>query len=168
MNNATAHLVRLAALLLFQVLILNQVELSGYVTPFVHSLIILMLPLDMPILWLLLSAFGLGLAVDMFSYTIGMHAAASVWVAYIRRSVLLYRAPAGGTETLPYPSLSYMGFRWFVRYAGISLLLYHLLFFGIEVFSMHSLFYIIIKTLCSTALALLLVLVYQYLFEPKR
>lgn len=126
-----------------------------------------MMPFDTP-MWLVLSAaFVAGIGVDFFSNTIGMHAAAAVLVAYTRQYAITHNPTIGSDESVNYPNLSNMGFRWFFTYATILTIIYHFTFFTIEIFSFYFLGYIILKTLCSSALALIMMLIYQYLFEPK-
>ncbi|MBK9461048.1 MAG: rod shape-determining protein MreD [Sphingobacteriales bacterium] len=168
MNNLIiTQFARFVSLLLFQVLILNQVEINGLLTPYIYIMAIMMLPFDTP-MWLVLSAaFVAGISVDLFSNTIGMHAAAAVLIAYTRQYAIAYNATVGSDEFVNYPNLSNMGFVWFFTYATILSIIYHFVFFTIEIFSFYFLGYIILKTLCSSALALLIMLIYQYIFEPK-
>ena len=96
-----------------------------------------------------------------------MHGAAAVLIAYTRQYAIAYNATVGSDEFVNYPNLSNMGFVWFFTYATILSIIYHFVFFTIEIFSFYFLGYIILKTLCSSALALLIMLIYQYIFEPK-
>ena len=168
MNNILViHFARFVSLLLFQVLVLNQVEINGLLTPYIYIMAIIMLPLDMPMWAVLLVAFASGLTVDIFNNTIGMHAAAAVFIAQIRQYMVAYNAPVGGEEAVNYPNLLNMKFKWFFTYAALLTLIYHFTFFTIEIFSLSFVGYIALKTLCSSALALSLIFIYQYLFEPK-
>lgn len=69
-------------LVLLQVLILNNVHIAGYATPFLYIYLILKFESDVPRNALMLWAFFLGLAVDVFSDTPGMNAAATVLLAF--------------------------------------------------------------------------------------
>ena len=69
-------LFRFLILILVQVVVLNNVQFSGFINPFVYIMFIMMLPVRMPKTFLLLAAFITGLVVDVFSNTMGMHAAA--------------------------------------------------------------------------------------------
>jgi len=53
-------------LIVTQLLVFNNIELSGYINPYVYVLFILLLPFDVPRVVLLLSAFLLGLCIDLF------------------------------------------------------------------------------------------------------
>ena len=71
-------------LVLLQVLILNNVHIAGYATPFLYIYLILKFESDVPRNALMLWAFFLGLAVDILSDTPGMNAAATVLLAFLR------------------------------------------------------------------------------------
>ena len=75
-------------LVLLQVLILNNVHIAGYATPFLYIYLILKFESDTPRNALMLWAFFLGLAVDVFSDTPGMNAAATVLLAFLRPTFL--------------------------------------------------------------------------------
>ena len=68
-------------LVLLQVLILNNVHIAGYATPFLYIYLILKFESETPRNALMLWAFFLGLTVDIFSDTPGMNAAATVALA---------------------------------------------------------------------------------------
>ena len=89
-------LFRLLILLTIQVVILNNIQFSGFINPFLYIMFIMMLPVKLPKTFLLLIAFGTGLIVDVFSNTMGMHAAACLVMAYARPSLLRILAPRDG------------------------------------------------------------------------
>ncbi|WP_066629750.1 rod shape-determining protein MreD [Labilibacter marinus] len=141
---------------LLQVLILNKMEFSGYLNPYLYVVFILTLPFETPG-WLLLTlAAILGLSVDLFSNTPGMHMAATLILAYIRPFILERFAPRDGYEpgTLPLPS--YYGFGWFLKYAVVLVLIHHMFYFVIESFSVENFMRILVKTLGSTIFTLIM------------
>jgi len=143
--------------ILLQVLILNKMEFSGFINPYLYVLFILTLPFETPG-WLLLSlAASLGLCIDIFSNTIGMHMAASILLAFIRPFVLARIAPRDNYEpgTLPLPS--FYGIPWFLKYAGILVFIHHLFYFIIESFSFGNLFQTFAKTILSSIFTLIII-----------
>lgn len=74
-------------LVLLQVLILNNVHIAGYATPFLYIYFILKFNSGTSRNELMLWAFFFGLTIDVFSDTPGMNAAATVLLAFF---VLLY------------------------------------------------------------------------------
>ena len=80
-------------LILVQVLVLNNMNLGGYLNPYIYVLFLLLLPANINRSLLLIIAFITGLTIDYFGNTLGLHAAASVFLAFLRPGVinLLFR-----------------------------------------------------------------------------
>ena len=155
-------------LVFVQVLILNNIRLGGYINPYLYVLFILFLPLEIPNWFLLLLAFVLGLAIDMFSNTMGMHAAASVFMAFCRPQVLRIISPRDGYESGKSPTISTMGLNWFFAYSSILVVLHHIALFYIEVFRFSEFFPTLGRVLLSSILTIALILISQYLFYKTK
>ncbi len=156
------NVLRFVILVLLQVLVLNNIQLSGYINPFMYVLFILLLPFETPGWLLLLLGFILGLTVDLFSHTPGLHASATVFMTFLRQYVLQIIAPRDGYEVGSFPRLHYFGFLWFVKYAGILIIAHHLFLFYIEVFKFDDFFGTLTRVLFSSVLSLSLVVLSQY------
>ncbi|MCX6258967.1 MAG: rod shape-determining protein MreD, partial [Bacteroidia bacterium] len=126
---------RFILLVLLQVLILNNIRFSGFINPYVYVMFILLLPFETPKWLLIISAFLIGISVDYFSDTMGMHAAASVCMAYFRPHILGLIAPRDTYEAGTYPQMNYFGFTWFVQYCLILTFIHHSVLFFAEVFT---------------------------------
>jgi hypothetical protein len=153
-------------LLLFQVAVLNEVSLFGLGRPFVYPMILLVLPFDSNRAGVLGLAFVLGLILDSFSNTPGLHAASLVLVAWLRPHVADLLTPKAGYEGGDRPRIASLGPIWFVPYAGILLAAHHTAFFVLEVFSFAAFGRILGHILLSGLVSLLLVVVLEYLFGP--
>ena len=75
-NNILKHSVRFVFLVLLQVLILNNIQLNGFINPYLYILFIIMLPFEIPVWLLMLLAFVMGISIDMFLNTMGIHVCA--------------------------------------------------------------------------------------------
>lgn len=155
-------------LLFLQIFILNNIQLSGYINPYLYILFVMLLPFSTPIWVLLISGFLMGFAIDLFSDTMGLHAATTVLLAFIRKSVLNLFSPREGYESNTAPSLYYLGFGWYIWYAGIMVVVHHFTFFMLEAFRMQEFPFTIIRIASSSALTLALILLYQYLIYKPR
>lgn len=120
-------------LVLLQVLILNNVHIAGYATPFLYIYLILKFESDTPRNALMLWAFFLGLAVDVFSDTPGMNAAATVLLAFLRPTFLRLFVPRDTLDTLV-PAIRTMGILPFLKYLVVSVLIHHGLLLTLEFF----------------------------------
>ncbi len=158
---------RFIILIAVQVLVLNHIEISGYINPFLYVLFILMLPIRTPRLVLLIIAFATGITVDLFTNTTGMHAAACVLVAYFRPGWLKIIAPRDGYDPEAVPSVKQFGFQWFIIYSSVMVLVHHVVLFYIEVFRFSEFFSTLIRALLSTVITLLLIIITQYLFTKS-
>ncbi|MBL0104745.1 MAG: rod shape-determining protein MreD [Bacteroidetes bacterium] len=155
---------RFLILIAIQVTLLNHIQFSGYINPYIYILFILMLPVETP-KWLLLPlAFVTGLTIDMFGSSGGMHAAASVVVAFARPGVLRLIAPRDGYESETKLTPHVMGFRWFITYISILVLLHHVTYFYIEVFRFSEFFVTLWKAILNSAITVALIVIGQYLF----
>ena len=167
-NTIIRNIIRFFVLVLVQVLIVKNIELGRFVNPFVYVLFILVLPFETPKWLLLVAGFFLGITIDMFYDTSGMHAAACVLMAYIRPGVLKLFSPRDGYEFGTQPSVQYLGIPWFLSYAGILVLIHHLVLFYIEIFRFSEFFSTFFRVIVSSIFTLLLVVISQYLVQRKK
>lgn len=144
-------------LVLLQVLILNNVHIAGYATPFLYIYLIVKLKSNTPRNAQMLWAFFLGLAVDIYSDTPGMNAAATVLLAFVRPLLLNLFVPRDTTDQF-IPSMRTMGITPFLKYLAVCVLLHHCMLLGIEFFSMAHPIQLILRILSSSILTLCCVL----------
>lgn len=161
-------LARFVALLLVQVLILDELLLHGFLTPYIYVLIVLWLPLTFPTWGALLIGFAMGLAVDFFLNTGGMHALATTFIAYVRPVVIRLLSPPEGYETDDRPTLKSMGFGWYFVYALTIITVHHLVYFSVEIFSFSYPLYFLKKLLLTVLATLILVFLIQILTFTRK
>jgi rod shape-determining protein MreD len=167
-NTIIRNIIRFFVLVLVQVLIIKNIELGRFINPFVYVLFIIVLPFETPKWLLLFASFILGITIDVFYDTAGMHAAACVLMAYVRPGVLKLFSPRDGYEFGTQPTIQYLGIPWFLSYAGILVVLHHFVLFYIEVFRLHEFFSTFFRVIVSSLFTLVLVVVSQYLFQRKK
>ncbi len=156
---------RFILLVLVQVVVLNNIQFGGFINPFVYIMFVMMLPVKISRLLLLLIAFVTGITIDMFSNTMGMHAAACVFMAYTRPGILKLLAPRDGYEAESVPSAREFGFTWFFIYAAILTLIHHFILFYIEVFRFSEFFSTFLRVILSSLATLVTIMISQYLFS---
>lgn len=149
-------------LILFQLLVMNNIQFSGFVNPYVYIMIILLLPSLTPAWALLLISFFTGLVIDLFSGSPGMHASATVMAGFARPYVLRLIAPRDGYESGSDLSMLAYGFRWFITYAAIIIVIHHTTLFFVEVFRFTDFFRTILRILLSSVFTLGFVLLIEY------
>lgn len=160
--------IRFVVLVAAQVLLIDHMSLGGYINPSLYILFILLLPFEVPGAVLLISSFLLGLSVDFFSNSTGLHAAASVFMAFMRPSVIkAVGAPAEYEEHLT-PGIHDMGTRWFLVYSLFLVMLHQLAISVLESFSFAEAGLIFLRMLLSSIFTLLLITLVEYLFMNRR
>lgn len=162
------NIARFVLLALAQVFIFNKVMVSGYVNPMVYVLFILMLPYDIKGFQLLFYAFLMGLTIDFFMHTPGMHALASVTIAFLRPGVIRLVGKKDDVEPWQYPNVRDSGAAWFLAYTVILVFLHHLMVFFLEVFRLDEFLRTFVKVLINTALSILIIMMLQYLFYSRK
>jgi rod shape-determining protein MreD len=150
-------------LILVQVLVLNNIQFSGYINPFLYVLFILLLPFQTPVYLLLFLGFILGLSIDIFSNTPGIHSSATVFLAYIRPYVLELLSGRDSQEKGFSPRIKVLGLAWFLKYTVILVLCHHIFLFYVEVFTFSGAFYTLLRSLLSSVLSIILVIISQYI-----
>lgn len=139
-------------LVLLQALILNNVHIAGYATPFLYIYIILKANSDISRNALMLWAFALGLTVDIFSDTPGINASASVFLAFVRPTLLRLFVPRDMIEGI-IPGLGSIGLYPFLKYLAFGTLMHHALLLGLEYFSLAHFGSLLLRIFCCTLLS---------------
>lgn len=150
------------SLILIQVLILNQVQFSGFVNPYIYILFILLLPLSTPRYLMLILAFIIGLTIDVFSNSPGLHSAASVFIAYLRPLVIRFISNREEDRN-DYPGLLQNKFSWFLSYVSILVFLHHLVLFNLEVFSFSNFGNTFYRVILSSVFSIFVIVLSQFL-----
>lgn len=151
---------RLLFLSLFQVFILNNIQLYGYLNPYLYVLFILTLPPNIGRINLLIWGFVSGMIIDIFENSGGVHTSATLLLAYFRPFILNLTAPRADEE-LPRISLWTMGSTRFFTYITIGVFIHHLWLFAVEAFSIREVFSIFSRTFISVPITLLLIYIMQ-------
>ena len=162
------NLVRFIMLIFLQVFLLKNVALYDLSTPYLYILFILLLPFETPNLVLFILSFLVGLTIDMFYDTPGLHAAACTVLALVRVLFISITVQKDGFDNEPEPTLSIMGFRWFFTYALVLTLFHHFFLFNLEVFRLTEIQYTLSRFLLSSIFTVFLMLVSGLLFFRRK
>ena len=150
------------SLVLLQVLILNQVQFSGYINPYIYILFVLLLPLNAPKYLVLITAFLIGFSVDLFSNSLGLHSAATTLIAFLRPTVINIISNRDEDRS-EYPGLHQNKFRWFLNYVSIMVVVHHFVLFYIEVFTLANFFETFTRALLSSIFSIFVIVLSQFL-----
>ena len=162
-------LFRFFFLILLQAIVMNNLGIaSGLIVPLVYPLFILMLPLLTPGWIVLILSCVLGLSIDAFSNTLGLHASACVVMAYFRGVILKGISPREGYDITQKPTLQSMGSNWFMTYSVSLVFIHHVWIFNLENFQFDFLFRTQFRVILSSMFTLGMVYLSQYLLYQVR
>ncbi len=155
-------------LLLVQTLILDQISISVYVNAFVYILFIMMLPIETNKYLVLLLGLLMGLGVDLFDSTLGLHASGGVLVAFVRTFTLDIYSPHDGYEANKQLSVRNYGYLWFIKYALTLIIVHHLWIFFFENLSFANIFFTLAKVVISSVTSFVVILLFHLLLMSKK
>src|SRR5690554_5180311 len=166
MNNFKI-IIRLLIFVLAQGLIFGQLDFGWGVYPMIYPLFIILLPFDMKPINIMILAFLVGIGVDFFMNTFGLHASAAVVAAFFRPAIYRKFSPRDDYDVLKEPSATEQGYGWFLKVSDSIVVIHHLWFFILEYFKWSSLKEIILSTIFSSLLTLIIFIIIQILFFKK-
>jgi len=155
------------ALMVFQLLVLNNIRLGGYINPYIYILFIMLLPFETPGWILLVLGFLTGLTMDAFLGTLGMHSSATLLIAFLRPYVLSNISTRDNTDKKGRPVLSLNDLGWFVKYTLIMVVVHHLALFYIEAFTFTHFFATLLRIILSSIITSMFILLSQFFVYNK-
>ena len=162
------NLLRFIILVFLQVFLLKNITLYNLSTPYLYIMFILLLPFEIPNVLLFALSFILGLTIDSFYDTPGLHAASCVLLAFVRILFISITVQKDGFDNEPEPTLNVMGLRWFFTYALILTLAHHFFLFNLEVFRFSEMPYTLSRFVLSSIFTVFLMLLSGFLFYRKK
>lgn len=149
-----------------QIIIFNNINLFGFVSPFPYVLFIILFPVNGNKSALLISSFFLGLLLDIFSNSGGIHTTASILLAYFRPSIFKFAFGVSYeyqtiklNDTLTPERFSFL---------FVAILLHHLILFILEAFQFSLIFDILLRSITSTAFTIIISIIIIYLIKPNK
>lgn len=160
------NLFRFIILLSLQVIVFNNINLFGFISPFPYILFIILYPVNGNKSGLLVTSFLLGIILDMFSNSGGIHTTACLFLAYFRPSIFKFAFGVSYeyqtiklNDTLTPERFSFL---------LVAVVLHHLVLFIFEAFQFSLLWDILIRTLLSSSITLVICIIIIYLIKPNK
>lgn len=154
------YIISFLVLVLIQVFVLNQVLFMGYMNPYVYVLFILMLPANVSRSTVMLLAFLMGLCIDMFENSGGVHIAATVLLAYIRLPLLAIATQKRGDDFIQIRP-SRLNLPNLMIYLILSIIIHHFTLFLIESYSLFDLGTVLLRTVLSSMFTFVFIMLAQ-------
>jgi len=167
MNSAMLfNMARFILLLAVQVVIFNNFNFLGYINPFPYILFIILYPVNGNKYALLLSSFFLGITMDLFCNSGGVHAAACLLLAFVRPSIFKFSFGLSYeyqtvrlNDTLTPERFSFI---------LLAVIIHHLTLFVLEVFTFEYFWDIVLRTIISTIFTIIICILIIYLIKPSK
>ena len=167
MNNALIiNIVRFIFLLAAQIVIFNNIDLFGYINPYPYLLFILLYPVNSNRAGLLLASFLLGLTVDMFTNSGGIHAASCLILAYVRP--VFFKFAFGLSYEYQTIKINDRLSPERFTFIFISVLIHHFILFILEYFKFAFILEALLRTIVTTIFTLIISIIIIYLFKPSK
>jgi hypothetical protein len=147
-----------------QVIFLHHVSMFNYAFCFVYVAFLLFLPFQTDSIVLLLLAFAMGFLTDLSYSIMGIHSAASVFLAFVRNFAIKRIEPISGYDASARPSVHIMGLQWFSQYSFPLIFLHHGILFFVEVNNSELFMPTLFKVLASSLFTFVMILLIQYIF----
>lgn len=157
---------RFVLLLAVQIIIFNNMNFLGYISPFPYLLFIILYPVNGNKFGLLIASFLLGLIMDMFSNSGGIHTTACLILAYFRP--FIFKFSFGLSYEYQTVKLNDVLTPERFSFILLSVVIHHFTLFILEAFQFSFILDILLKTLLSTVFTLLICITIIYLIKPNK
>jgi len=173
MNNPLfSQALRFIFIVLIQSLVFKRLNLGwenfNYMAVMIYPIFLLLLPNKIPNVLLVALGFVLGISIDIFYDSPGVHASAACFTAFLRPLALRIFEPRGGYSPNGHPSRFEMGLNSFLGYVATMLAVHLFVYFAMEAFSLVYIGEILAKTVISFFPSMLFVMIYQSIFDRKQ
>ena len=138
----------------------------GYLNPFPYVLYIILFPVNGNKPTLLVSSFLLGLLLDIFTNSGGVHATASLLLAYVRPS--LFKFSFGLSYEYQTVKITDKITPERISFLLLAIFIHHLILFLLEFFRLSLIVSVIGRTLLATIFTFLMCLLIIYLIKPNK
>ena len=161
------YFLHVLCLLLIQLTILDNIQLHSYIYINIYILAIYILPYNFSKSFILIFGFLLGLFVDLANNTMGVHAAATTLIAYIRPRLLMLTSNSEQIDNI-HGKQNIGDSAWFFKYVLISTTIYNIVLNMAEAFTFHIFYITLLRLVCSTLVSVFFILLYYYIALKKK
>ena len=158
----TKQLGRYVIVMLLQVLLFNQLQLWGVCHPYIYVLCLLMMPITLPHSADMVIGAVVGLIMDVFCNSLGIHMASCILLMFIRPYLLggIVNDKDRLNEQI---SLRTLGPEAMLKYVAILVLIHHLTVFALAAWSWSHIGFVLLETVVSSVVTILVVIGYNAL-----
>jgi rod shape-determining protein MreD len=158
----TKQIGRYVLVMILQVLLFDQLQLWGACHPYIYILCLLMLPITLPHNVDMVIGAAVGLIMDIFCNSLGIHMAACILIMFIRPYLLggIVNDKDRLNEQI---TLHTLGLEAMVKYVAILVVIHHFTVFALAAWSWAHILFVLIETLVSSVVTILVIMGYNAL-----
>lgn len=168
MTKTIIQFLLIAIVLILMQILCSKILLFNVATPIVFIYLILRLPINMHVNWTMIIAFTLGLIIDTFGNTQGMNALACTMLATLRHPVFNAYQTREDDMNSPMPSIRSLGFATYFKYAATLTLLYCIIIFLIQAFTLRHLGLTMMRIVASSVISIIFIVAFDSLVSTRR
>jgi len=158
----TKQIGRYIVVMLLQVLLFDQLQLLGVCHPYIYVLCLLMMPITLPHSADMIIGAVVGLIMDIFCNSLGVHTASCIFIMFIRPYVIgaLVNDKDRLNEQI---SLRALGVEALFKYVVILVLVHHLMVFLLAAWSWSHIWFVLLETIVSSIITISVIMGYNAL-----
>lgn len=161
------YFIHVLCLLVIQLIVLDNVQLHSYIYINIYILAIYILPYRLKNAFILFFGFLLGFFVDLANNTMGIHAAATTLIAYIRPRLLMLTSNREQIDDIQ-GKHKIGDFAWFFKYVLVSTTIFNIVLIMAESFTFSNFLITLIRIVCSTLASIFFILLYYFIALKKK
>ena len=158
----TKQLGRYIIVMLLQVLLFNQLQLVGVFHPYIYVMCLLMMPITLPHSVDMVIGAVIGLIMDIFCNSLGIHMAACITLMFLRPYVLglIINDKERLNEQINQQTI---GLGALLKYVAILIPIHHLMVFALGAWSWHHMGFVLLETVVSSVISIAVIIGYNAL-----
>jgi rod shape-determining protein MreD len=160
------NIFRFILLLAVQILVFNNMNFGGYISAYPYILFIILYPVNGNKAGLLIASFFLGLIMDLFCNSGGVHATACLLLAYIRPS--LFKFSFGLSYEYQTVKLNDVLTPERFTFILLAVVIHNFTLFLLEAFQISFFLDVLLRTLLSTIFTIITCIIIIYLIKPNK
>ncbi len=168
MRNFLLYFAGFLVLLVIQEFVLGSVNLFSLLYLYSYVMIIIMLPLHTKTIPSLLWATLVGAVMDIFTGTSALITISIVFMAMFRRGVVKLTIPSDIVSAGGVPFSYKIGVGVFFRYVVTMCILFAIVYFSLEMMSLHNIEYTLLRIGVSSAATTLLIFILQLPLRERK
>lgn len=160
------NLFRFILLIFFQIILFNKINFLGFLNPYVYILFIILYPVKNNRNFFLLFSFLLGIFIDMFLDSGGIHALASLTLAYLRPNIFKFTFGLSYEYQTVKINNNFTSER--ISFIVISVFIHHFILYMLQLFKVGNFFNLSLELILGTIFTALLSLLIIQVFKPNK